>query len=81
MLEVMGGISSGLRAHGYDLLLIHADKHDNDWADGYLGTGRVDGFIVVWASCTAGQIEDLIEPESAVHHVGPRHEAHAGTAP
>jgi DNA-binding LacI/PurR family transcriptional regulator len=60
MLEVMGGISSGLRARGYDLLLIHADKHDDNWADGYIGTGRVDGFIVLWASCTPGQIENLI---------------------
>jgi DNA-binding LacI/PurR family transcriptional regulator len=60
MLEVMSGISSGLRAHGYDLLLIHAGKDDADWADGYLETGRVDGFIVLSTSCTPKQVENLV---------------------
>jgi DNA-binding LacI/PurR family transcriptional regulator len=60
MLEVMSGISNGLRARGYDLLLIHADKDDHDWADGYIETGRVDGFIVLSASCTPAQVEDLV---------------------
>ena len=61
MLEVMSGISSGLRASGYDLLLIHADKDDESWADAYLGTGRVDGFIVLSASCTPRQVENLVQ--------------------
>jgi len=61
MLEVMSGVSDALRTRGYDLLLIHADKHDDSWADAYLETGRVDGFIVLSSSCTAGQIEDLVQ--------------------
>jgi DNA-binding LacI/PurR family transcriptional regulator len=61
MLEVMGGISEGLRALGYDLLLIHAGKHDDSWADGYIETGRVDGFIVLSTSCTPKQIENLVQ--------------------
>jgi DNA-binding LacI/PurR family transcriptional regulator len=60
MLEVMSGISSGLRARGYDLLLIHAGKHDDEWADGYFETGRVDGFIVLSTSCTRKQVENLV---------------------
>jgi DNA-binding LacI/PurR family transcriptional regulator len=60
MLEVMSGISSGLRARGYDLLLIHAGKHDDEWADGYIETGRVDGFVVLSTSCTPRQIENLV---------------------
>ncbi len=59
MLEVMSGISMGLRARGYDLLLIHADKNDENWADAYFGAGRVDGFIVLTASCTPQQIDNL----------------------
>ncbi len=60
MLEVMSGISSGLHARGYDLLLIHAGKDDTDWADNYIETGRVDGFIVLSTSCTPRQIENLV---------------------
>jgi len=61
MLEVMSGISAGLRARGYDLLLIHAGKGDDNWADGYIQTGRVDGFIVLSTSCTPRQIDNLIQ--------------------
>jgi DNA-binding LacI/PurR family transcriptional regulator len=61
MLEVMGGISNGLRARGYDLLLIHVGKDDADWADNYVETGRVDGFIVLSTSCTPMQIENLVQ--------------------
>ena len=46
-LEIMGGISKGLYAHGYDLLVIHVDPHDTEWARQYLNTGRVDGFILM----------------------------------
>jgi DNA-binding LacI/PurR family transcriptional regulator len=60
MLEVMSGISIGLRGLGYDLLLIHAAKGDDTWAEGYISTGRVDGFIVLSSSCTPKQIENLV---------------------
>jgi DNA-binding LacI/PurR family transcriptional regulator len=61
MLEVMSGISSGLRARGYDLLLINVGKDDAAWADSYIETGRVDGFIVLSSSCTPNQIENLVQ--------------------
>ncbi len=61
MLEVMSGISSGLHDQGYDLLLIHVGKDDTDWAGNYLDSGRVDGFIVLSASCTPGQVENLVQ--------------------
>src|SRR5512143_2759532 len=31
-LEIMGGISSGLYADGYDLLVVHVDPRDTNWA-------------------------------------------------
>ena len=43
MLEVMGGISRGLRANDYDLLVVHVDPSDADWARRYLETGASTG--------------------------------------
>jgi DNA-binding LacI/PurR family transcriptional regulator len=61
MLELMSGISSGLRADGYDLLVIHVDPDDIDWAQRYLETGRADGFILLSATCTERQLDKLVE--------------------
>jgi DNA-binding LacI/PurR family transcriptional regulator len=72
MLEVMSGISSGLRARGYDLLLIHAGKDDTEWADSYIETGRVDGFIVLSSSCTPRQVENLVQLKAPFILWGPQ---------
>jgi DNA-binding LacI/PurR family transcriptional regulator len=46
-LEIMGGISHGLAALGYDMLVIHVDPNETKWAHQYFDTGRVDGFILM----------------------------------
>ena len=46
-LEIMGGISKGLAALGYDMLVIHVDPNETKWAHQYFDTGRVDGFILM----------------------------------
>jgi DNA-binding LacI/PurR family transcriptional regulator len=61
MLEIMSGISSGLHANGYDLLVIQVAPHDSGWAHRYLETGRVDGFILLSASCTQDHIATLVD--------------------
>lgn len=61
MLEMMSGISAGLHANGYDLLLVQVSPDDTDWVGRYLESGRVDGFIVLEANCTGVQIDVLSE--------------------
>ncbi len=60
-LEIMGGISSGLHAHGYDMLVIHVDPRDTQWAHQYLDTGRVDGFILMTSTRKQYHIKTLLE--------------------
>ena len=40
----MGGITIGLHELGYDLMVVHVNPTDSDWAAQYMDTGRVDGF-------------------------------------
>jgi DNA-binding LacI/PurR family transcriptional regulator len=61
MLETMSGIASGLHTEGYDLLVIQVSRTDTDWVRRYLQSGRVDGFILLAASCTPQQIQTLVE--------------------
>jgi DNA-binding LacI/PurR family transcriptional regulator len=61
MLEIMSGISSALHAHDYDLLVIQVDPQDVDWVRRYFATGRVDGFILLWAACTKQHLATLAE--------------------
>jgi DNA-binding LacI/PurR family transcriptional regulator len=60
-LEIMSGVSAGLHANGYDLLLIQITPKDTEWVGRYLGSGRVDGFILMAASCTQQHISTLVE--------------------
>jgi DNA-binding LacI/PurR family transcriptional regulator len=60
-LEIMGGITSGLHTNGYDLLVIHVDPRDMDWAHQYLDSGRVDGFILMTSSRKRFHIRALVE--------------------
>lgn len=64
MLEIMSGISSGLHANDYDLLVIQVDPHDTGWARRYLETGRVDGFILLSASCTQDHLATLVDMQA-----------------
>jgi DNA-binding LacI/PurR family transcriptional regulator len=64
MLEIMSGISGGLHPNGYDLLVIQIAPHDTGWARRYLETGRVDGFILLSASCTQEHIGTLLDMQA-----------------
>ena len=60
-LEIMGGITHGLYGLGYDLLVVHVDPHDSDWAHQYLDSGRVDGFILMTSARKQWHIKKLLE--------------------
>ena len=66
MLEIMSGISRALHEHHYDLLVVHVDPGDTEWPHQYLDTGRVDGFIVLSATCTERHIAELLELKAPV---------------
>lgn len=63
-LEILGGISKGLYAHGYDLLVVHVNPHETEWAHQYLDTGRVDGFILMTATRKQYHIDALLEMDA-----------------
>lgn len=63
-LEIMGGISKGLSAHGYDLLVVHVNPHETEWAHSYLDTGRVDGFILMTSTRKQFHIHALLEMDA-----------------
>ena len=63
-LEIMGGISSGLYASGYDMLIVHVDPRDTEWAHQYLESGRVDGFILMTSSRKNSHIKALVEMDA-----------------
>src|SRR5512138_1984754 len=60
-LEIMGGITAGLHTLGYDLLVIHVNPRDTAWAQQYLDSGRVDGFILMTASRKQLHIKTLVD--------------------
>jgi Transcriptional regulators len=57
--ELLGGISGGLQRAGYDLLVIHADPDDTDWAKRYLEGMRADGFIIMASNRRQQQLRAL----------------------
>ena len=61
VLELLGGISVGLREGGYDLLLIQASASDTAWVSQYLDAGRVDGFVLMAPTCTRRQLDTLVK--------------------
>ncbi len=64
MLEIMSGASSALHASDYDLLVVHVDPDDTDWPRQYLDTGRVDGFILLSATCTRSHLKTLVKAKT-----------------
>jgi DNA-binding LacI/PurR family transcriptional regulator len=60
----MGGISQGLYAHGYDMLVVHVNPHETDWAHQYLDTGRADGFILMTSTRKQSHIQALEEMDA-----------------
>lgn len=59
ILEIISGLGAGLHAVGYDLLLIQIDFGDTSWIGRYLDSGRVDGFVLLSASCTEQHLRNL----------------------
>lgn len=59
VLEVMSGLAAGLHARDYDLLVIQIATNDTGWITRYLDSGRVDGFVLMAASCNAKHLEAL----------------------
>src|SRR5262249_25091007 len=60
MLEIMGGISSGLHEQGYDLLVLQVPIEDVGWARRTIDSGRADGFVILSASCSPEQVDTLV---------------------
>lgn len=60
-LEIMGAIANGLFARGYDLLVVPADPRDVKWADPYLTTGKVDGFVLITSVRKRAHIDHLLK--------------------
>jgi DNA-binding LacI/PurR family transcriptional regulator len=63
-LEIMGGVSQGLYAHGYDMLVVHVNPHETEWAHQYLDTGRVDGFVLMTSTRKQYHIDALLEMDA-----------------
>jgi len=60
-LEIMGGVARGLHNSGYDMLVVHVNPRDTEWARQYLDSGRVDGFILMTSSRKQAHIKALVE--------------------
>jgi DNA-binding LacI/PurR family transcriptional regulator len=63
-LEIMGGVSQGLYAHGYDMLVVHVNPQETEWAHQYLDTGRADGFILMTSTRKQNHIHALVEMDA-----------------
>ncbi|MFT3893733.1 MAG: LacI family DNA-binding transcriptional regulator [Anaerolineales bacterium] len=60
-LEVLSSVGNGLRALGYDLLIAHIDPNDSEWAQSYLDSGRVDGFILMTSNHKLSITKTLVD--------------------
>jgi DNA-binding LacI/PurR family transcriptional regulator len=76
MLEMMSGVTSGLHENDYDLLVFHAAPDDLDWPRRYLETGRVDGFILLSATCTKAHLDAAVATKAPLIVWGLPHETH-----
>jgi DNA-binding LacI/PurR family transcriptional regulator len=61
MLEVMGGVSTGLHEEGYELLIVQAQRGDRHWAKRYVETGQADGFVLHHAQCSPEEFALILE--------------------
>ena len=59
--EIMSGITEGLYALGYELLVVHVDPRQEGWAQRYLDSGRVDGFILMTSVRKQWHIKNLVQ--------------------
>ncbi len=56
---MIGFLADALVEHGYDLLLSRVLPDDERWLDRYIGTGRVDGILVIGQSDQYHVIESM----------------------
>lgn len=59
--EIMGGVTRGLHELSYDMLVVHVDPADTEWAAQYLDSGRVDGFILMTSERKGSHIDRLLD--------------------
>jgi len=63
-LEILGGITNALRDLGYELLIVDADPCDTGWAQQYINSGRVDGFVLMTSSRKQKHVKALVEMDA-----------------
>jgi len=61
VLEIMSGVSHGLYANGYDMMVVYVNPRESRWASQYLNSGRVDGFILMTSARKPQHIHELLE--------------------
>jgi DNA-binding LacI/PurR family transcriptional regulator len=63
-MEILGGITAGLKEQGYDLLLLFVDPCDAEWPAQHLATGRADGFILMTSTRKSAHIKMLVDMDA-----------------
>lgn len=78
-LTLLGHLADELTARGYDLMLRRiVPTADEDWLDPFIGSGMIDGVIVVGQSDQFDRLEEIAESYRPMvvwgqHHEGQRH--------
>jgi DNA-binding LacI/PurR family transcriptional regulator len=63
-MEILGGITAGLKEQGYDLLMLFVDPCDVEWPAEHLATGRADGFILMTSTRKSVHIKMLVDMDA-----------------
>jgi DNA-binding LacI/PurR family transcriptional regulator len=63
-MEILGGITAGLKENGFDLLMLFVDPCDVEWPAQHLATGRADGFILMTSTRKSVHIKMLVDMEA-----------------
>ncbi|MCZ8137115.1 MAG: LacI family DNA-binding transcriptional regulator [Porphyrobacter sp.] len=78
-MTLLGFLADELTAHGYDLMLRRVvPDEDADWLDRFIGSGMIDGVIVIGQSDQFERIEDVADGYNPMvvwgnHNEGQRH--------
>jgi DNA-binding LacI/PurR family transcriptional regulator len=78
-MTLLGFLADELTAHGYDLMLRRVVPDDDaDWLDRFIGSGMIDGVIVIGQSDQFERIEDVADGYNPMvvwgnHNEGQRH--------
>jgi DNA-binding LacI/PurR family transcriptional regulator len=63
-MEILGGITAGLKEQGYDLLMLFVDPCDVEWPAQHLAAGKADGFILMTSTRKSAHIKMLVEMDA-----------------